>query len=123
MNLHEQARAEAEKRWPDPSPTHPQIQWKIRDHRKGYVEGYLAGHEAATRTRVVTTVAELDALPIGSVVMTEEGWLAKKFETTQTQHWDVTERWRRGNYPDVRLIEHGPLTVLYEPEASQDLHN
>src|SRR5690606_39314276 len=73
----------------------------------------------ATHTRVITTVTELDALPVGSVVMTEEGWLAKKFETTQTQHWDVTERWRRGNYPDVRLIEHGPLTVLYEPEETR----
>jgi hypothetical protein len=110
--LHEQAWDEATRRFggDETSAEQRRADWK---------DGFLAGHEAATRTRVVTTVDELDALPIGSVVMTEEGWLAKKFETTQTQHWDVTERWRRGNYPDVRLIEHGPLTVLYEPEEAR----
>lgn len=57
--LHEQARAEAEKRYDS----------HAYDLRASFVGGFLAGHEAATRTRVVSTVAELGTLPVGSVVL------------------------------------------------------
>ncbi|MBN0040211.1 hypothetical protein JN535_08530 [Cellulosimicrobium cellulans] len=68
MSIHEQARAEAEKRFPDTWKRALQQNPPDRD-RDIYVGGFLAGHEAATRTRVVTTVTELDALAVGSVVL------------------------------------------------------
>lgn len=49
MNLHEQARAEAEKRADKHFPT-PGDPWKFT-YEDGFKDGYLAGHEAATRTR------------------------------------------------------------------------
>lgn len=62
--LHEQARAEAEKRY-GTSTTRDDV----LERRAAFIAGFLAGHEAATRTRVVTTVTELDALRVGSVVL------------------------------------------------------
>ncbi len=50
--LHEQARAEAEKRYDS----------QAYDLRASFVGGFLSGHEAATRTRVVTVERLTDAL-------------------------------------------------------------
>ena len=57
MSIHEQARAEAEKRYPL---SRVDIEQAFgSDH---FEQGYLAGHEAATRTRVVTVERLTDAL-------------------------------------------------------------
>src|SRR5690606_40881231 len=143
MNLHEQARAEADKRRYSLYGT----------DRPAFEDGYIAGHEAATadddaritrlvgvvtattmlgpqdaetvvralvahaatRTRVVTTVAELDALPIGSVVLDRHGEAWRK---TRTGDWTATALGSTTS-SGVPL----PARVLYELEASQDLHN
>jgi hypothetical protein len=118
--LHEQARAEAEKRWPGPA---------VAGRRHGFVEGFLAGHEAATRTRVITTVDELDALPIGSVVLNANGVAFVKTwyddgGGLQMDRWYATGF--EGRWVSEAVIGGGltsPARVLYEPEASQDLHN
>jgi hypothetical protein len=134
--LHEQARAEAEKRYPEPNPAHP-----------GFIEGFLAGHETATadddaritrlvgvvtattmlgpqdaetvvralvahaaaRTRVVTTVDELDALPVGSVVLDRllMPWHKRPGTRWYSTGWDGGVR-----SPAIAL----PARVLYDPE-------
>ena len=63
----------------------------------------------------IDTVDQLDALPIGSIVKTVEGWAARRMDTSYAQCWDVPETFRRGSYPATRLIEHGPLTLLFVP--------
>lgn len=56
VTIHDQARGEAEKRW---SPDTDSRRWGTAlgfipaEKREAYVAGFLAGHEAATRTRVV----------------------------------------------------------------------
>jgi hypothetical protein len=72
--------------------------------------GFLAGHEAATRTRVVTTVAELDALPVGSVVLTEGGSAWQKSGTAW--YMSTGKLARRADW--IQL----PARVLFEPEET-----
>ncbi|MGW9541955.1 hypothetical protein ACWHA6_36330 [Streptomyces anthocyanicus] len=78
--------------------------------RARFVEGFLAGHEAATRARVVATVTELDALPVGSVVRDAHGYL--------WEHYCAGE-WRMGGYgrPGASddVADFGPFTVLHVP--------
>ncbi|WP_353707623.1 hypothetical protein ABRQ22_17330 [Cellulosimicrobium sp. ES-005] len=63
--LHEQARAEAEKR---------RYLFTTADEDENLREEFVAGAIwAATRTRVVTTVTELDALPVGTVLLDRIG--------------------------------------------------
>ena len=103
MSIHEQARAEAEKRWPEPrSLTRGGMV-------VGFEEGFLAGHEAATRTRDITTVAELDALPIGSVVLSEQGAV---FEHDHDGFWAEPGFTWHPMSKDMAL----PARVLYDPE-------
>ena len=100
MSIHEQARAEAEKRWPEPRSL----------TRGGMVVGFEEGATwAATRTRVVTTVAELDALPVGSVVLSEQGAV---FEHDHDGFWAEPGFTWRPMSKDMAL----PARVLYNPE-------
>lgn len=93
-----------EKRYPEPNPAHP-----------GFIEGFLAGHEAATRTRVVSTVTDLDALPVGSVVLDadEQAW----------QKPDALDTWASGQQTlaltSAQLAADGPFRVLYDPEETR----
>ena len=125
--LHEQARAEAEKRYDS----------HAYDLRASFVGGFLAGHEAATkreqhrqdcidamdeaatRTRVVTTVTELDALPVGSVVLLGSGQVFARVGMDRTDWQAVGD----GDYwhPRMILAEHpdAPARVLYEPEETR----
>jgi hypothetical protein len=69
---------------------------------------------AAARTRVITTVAELDALPIGSVVLDSDGDAWKRYGRDA---WGCTEdltitRWETALVAAKCL----PARVLYEPE-------
>lgn len=68
-------------------------------------------NEAATRARVVTTVTELEALPVGSVVLSEVGRVWQKISTA----WYLAggKRARQAEY--VRL----PARVLYDPEETR----
>jgi hypothetical protein len=115
MNLHEQARAEAEKRYPYRTHETEVMRWVTRKTRVTYVDGFLAGHEAATRTRVVTTVSELDALPVGSVVRSLGGGAA-------WQKMPVSGFWVGviGTLDPRGLGERGylPARVLYSPEET-----
>ncbi|MDF2915972.1 MAG: hypothetical protein K0S70_189 [Microbacterium sp.] len=110
MSIHEQARAEAEKRRPETGDLTEYQHTRNEGWRDGFEDGYVAGHEAATRTRVVTTVTELDALPVGVVVLTEVGRVWQKIGTA----WNVAggKRARQAEY--VRL----PARVLYEPQET-----
>ena len=66
-----------------------------------------------TKPRQVSTVEELDALPVGSVAIEADGYIARRFPGG----WRVlvTEPhrspWLSGTLEDVRL----PATVLYSP--------
>lgn len=178
--LHEQARAEAEKRYPNRY--HGSLKWTGDRVQNAYVDGFLAGHEAATRrhdprcisltesefndscdcltwlaieknradtaeglaqtrardesaallkahqaikraeraeaatrTRVVATVAELDELPVGSVVLDAHdnpwghprdglaSWVDLEANEDALLWWSATR---------IDL----PARVLYEPE-------
>ena len=100
MSIHEQARAEAEKRWPEPRSL----------TRGGMVVGFEEGATwAATRTRTITTVAELDALPIGSVVLSE---YEAVWERESDVYWIETGNTWRVQSTDIAL----PARVLYNPE-------
>lgn len=88
----------------------------------------LVAH-AATRTRVIATVDELDALPVGSVVLNANGVAFVKTwyddgGGLQMDRWHATGF--EGRWVSEAVIGGGitsPARVLYEPEASQDLHN
>lgn len=60
MNLHEQARAEAEKRWPTPDPRASQEEYDYAIASQGAFED--GAEWAATRMRVVTVDQLTDAL-------------------------------------------------------------
>jgi uncharacterized protein YceK len=112
MNLHEQARAEAEKRFPERFVKDgPLADYYDENagYRGVYAAGFLAGHEAATRTRVVTTVAELDALPVGSVVLDRllMPWHKRPGTRWYSTGWDGGVR-----SPAIAL----PARVLHDPE-------
>ena len=69
-------------------------------------------NEAATRTRVVTTVTELDALPVGGVVRTKH----LSYIKYAAKSWIGA----RGTRVDsMTLSAFAPLTVLYEPEEGR----
>ena len=123
MSTREQARAEDEKRVRDYLDELDRIAAK-RGHdymadevhsfndrplRRSDLRTILAGHEAATRTRVVTTVTELDALPVGSVVLSE---YEAVWERESDLCWIETGNTWRVQSTDIAL----PARVLYNPE-------
>jgi hypothetical protein len=122
MNLHEQARAEAEKRYPFRTHDTEVMRWQKRQHRVTFTDGYLAGHEAATRTRVVTTVDQLDALPIGSVVLSAHGiaWqrLVSGWHCTNRPDQDSSTSWDLW-YSMRRIRVHRRFRVLHDPEETR----
>jgi hypothetical protein len=109
--LHEQAQAEQRREYgsvwdvlvPEVGRT---VGWII----EGVIDDVVAAH-----TRVVTTVDELNALAVGSVVLDRHGEAWRK---TRTGDWTATALGSTTS-SGVPL----PARVLYEPEASQDLHN
>jgi hypothetical protein len=72
--------------------------------RKALIDAILAAGYVKHRT--ITTTAEVDALPAKSVVMTSAGDAATVYSL-------------RGRKRYHFLVEHGPATVLYEPEVTQ----
>jgi hypothetical protein len=85
-------------------------------------ERWLAGHEAATRTRVVTTVAELDALPLGSVVLDADGdvWQMRERGLIPGSEWACTERAiPMSTGAALANAPFAPFRVLYEPEEGR----
>jgi hypothetical protein len=104
--LHEQAWDEATRRFGGD---------ETRAEQRGadWKDGFLAGHKAATRTRVVTTVDELDALPVGSVVVLQSGQVFMRDDDDEFG-WitpgDISHWTSAGVFPDA------PARVLYEPE-------
>ena len=72
-----------------------------------------------SKPRTITTAEELDALPIGSVILSEtyrhyaDGTLIS-FQRNQDGHWYRGAR-ARDTHPDNFL----PATVLYEPEPAK----
>ena len=108
--LHEQARAEAEKRWPTPDHRTSQEEYDAAIGWQGAFEEGAAW--AATRTRVVTTVTELDALPIGSVVRAKH----LSYIKYALGPW-IGVRNRRVD--SLTLSAFAPLVLLYEPEETR----
>jgi len=103
MSIHEQARAEAEKRYNTGSVS-------VGDYLT-MSDAFVRGAEwAATSTRVVTTTTERDALPIGSVVRLGSG---RVFERDHDGFWAEAGfgGWRPMS-KDMAL----PARVLYNPE-------
>jgi hypothetical protein len=118
MSIHEQARAEAEKRFPERFVKDgPLADYYDENagYRGVYAAGFLAGHETATRTRVVSTVAELDALPDGTVMrarneaLREMGTLRDGTRVVWAEGWSLL---------DDAVKYDAPFTVLHEPEET-----
>jgi hypothetical protein len=107
--LHEQARAEAEKRYDAPTG------WGVAD-RDAFTKGFLAGHKAATRTRVVTTVDELAAMPrdYETIVRGNDGQVWQRSRNA----WDcLSEDGTGGLRPSSAIAL--PARVLYDPEETR----
>ena len=81
----------------------------MRGHAQEIAEKVLAA--GYHRPRVVTTVAELDALPEGTTIVDQAERLT--LEETSIQYLEWVDR--HGNACHVEL----PATVLHEPEADQ----
>ena len=97
-----QARAEAEKRYNTGSVS-------VGDYLT-MSDAFVQGADwAATRTRTITTTTELDALPIGSVVLSE---YEAVWERESDLCWIETGNTWRVQSTDIAL----PARVLYTPE-------
>lgn len=109
----EQARAEAEKRYPNRY--HGSLKWAGDRVQNAYVDGFLAGHEATTRTRVVTTASELVELKVGSVILDQHGVSWQKEPALNL--WDSATF----SLDPLAMLDHGrlPARVLYEPEEGR----
>lgn len=81
----------------------------------------LAGHEAATRTRVVTTVTELDALPVGSVVLCSDSQAREVMHSLRSGEMHGALRAFNGEHliHEGRLLQVLPARVMYEPEEDR----
>jgi len=108
MTLHEQARAEAESLWP-----HEQYRTERPTVGERARRAFVQGAEwAATRTREVSTVDQLDALPVGSVVRLGSGQV---FERDHDGFWAEPGFTWRPMSKDMAL----PARVLYDPEETR----
>ena len=107
MSIHEQARAEAEKRWPEPRSL----------TRGGMVVGFEEGATwAATRARVVTTVAELAAMPhdYETIVRGNDGQVWQRSRNA----WDCLSEDGTAGLRSSSAIAL-PARVLYNPEETR----
>ena len=112
MNLHEQARAEAEKRRYSLYGT----------DRPAFEDGFLAGHEAATRTRVMKTVntaAELDALADRTCIIDADMEFHQRHGSLLDR--TVESAWLGFLSPTLRAASEIrlPARVLYEPQETR----
>lgn len=123
-SIHEQARAEAEKRWPTPDHRASQEEYDSAIASQGAFEDGAEWararlNEAATRARVVTTVTELDALPVGSVVLDS---VSDVHQRQASYLWRDAFGQARDESDIAALL---PARVLYEPDGragSVDTH-
>lgn len=73
------------------------------------------------KPRTITTVEELDALPVGSVVL--HSGRAFQHYPAYPAPFDEYQKWKCGDGGFVRSTKDGssilPATVLYEPEAAK----
>lgn len=69
----------------------------------------------------VTTVAELEALPLGAKVLDQHGWIWEKY-TARSRGRGELPAWRSTqgayNMPNSHLDRQGPLTVVWTPEVT-----
>ena len=93
---------------------HPRGQVRVYDETGKRIAGtscggYLREYEDARKPRVIETAAELDALPVGSVVLDKDGAANQK---------DGIGDWfdARGDSsaPSYLMKHFGPVTVLHE---------
>lgn len=71
------------------------------------------GTPTAPRTGEITTAAELDALPIGSVVLSDPCWPSQKVDTWAGIAWSLVGDPRPRQHPPL------PATILFRPDAPQ----
>jgi len=77
------------------------------------IDAILAdGYSIKREPREVTTVAELDALPSGSVVLSEVGGI---WEQWRRNDWRETGSQMRHQSDDIAL----PATVVLDPEVTE----
>ena len=69
---------------------------------------WLAGIEAATKPRTVTTAAERDALPVGAIIMTASGRISCRFDAIRAT---VFGDERAYPWADLTL----PATIIFTP--------
>ena len=68
-------------------------------------------------TRTIRTAAELDALPVGSVVLDRWGRAWQKHDPEgRDPLWHAAKHHTR-RYNTAALIERGPMLVLHDPAA------
>ncbi|MEV8029233.1 hypothetical protein [Cellulosimicrobium funkei] len=122
--LHEQAWNAATQRFGGDD---PRVEQRRADWKDGFLAGDKAAHrercpharcpggslcccpEAASRPRQVTTVTELDALPVGSVVLNAESVAWQK--RGKSGRWYVV-----GHTGGSTQVPYLPARVLYVPE-------
>lgn len=112
------ARAFARENFPPDSPS---------SHSAAF--GYDAGHAAALVTvtpaptpRTITTAAELDALPEGSVVRDREGdvWIKGDDEDHNGDEWYGTKYNRSTAFNSEWVADYGPVTLLVPATAAPE---
>ena len=116
--LHEQARAEQRREYGSV--------WDVLVPEVGRTVGWIIDgvidDVVAARTRVVTTVAELDALPLGSVVLDADGdvWQMRERGLIPGSEWACTERAiPMSTGAALANAPFAPFRVLYEPEEGR----
>lgn len=113
--VNEQARAEAEKRYP----VLAGVKVLHSDRQITFIDGFLAGHEAATRTREVTTVTELDALPYRTCIIDADMKFHQRHGSLLGR--TVESAWLGFLSPTLRSASELrlPARVLYDPEEDR----
>ena len=94
----------------------PAVLWDEADQeRMHYAEVIADGLLAAgyRKPRTITTVEELDALPVGSVVMDADAYVGRKERDTGGSEWGVSLH----KYSKESRAFTLPATVLWEPAA------
>ncbi len=107
---------------------------ELRDHdaeARGrlYRRGFDAGWDAALTQRTVTTVDELDALPVGSVIDDARHWVFARFRVAESDNDDDFDAdglgrpawWlcgHEGEFPALGILL--PCRVLFTPGGDHE---
>ena len=105
-----------------------QLRYPASDRQAGFVAG-AAWADDNPQPRTITTSEEMDALPLGAVILSDKGHAWQKVPHRagfmSTGGWLCADPIYPGIYndPDMQkgaIFYDGPATVLYLPEVTDD---